>query len=48
MSSGRFMLPSSATVVPFTFSPFLISATGNLTSGVQVYEASRWVCPAMS
>ncbi len=40
---GRFRLPSSAIVVPLTLSPFLISATGNFTRGVQTYEATKLV-----
>src|SRR5581483_1270444 len=45
MSSGVLRLPSSATVVPLTFAPGFSSLIGILTSGVQVYAASRWASP---
>ena len=48
MPNGWFMLPSSATVVPWTFSPGLSDSMGIVTNGVQVYDASIFVCPAIS
>src|SRR5262245_37666840 len=41
MSIGRLRLPSSAIVVPTTLVPGCRLATGNFTSGVQRYAATR-------
>ena len=47
MSSGRFMLPSSAMVVPRTLPPASSAAIGNFTSGVRRSPAMKCGSPAI-